>query len=247
MKNSLQSVNKGLSKIFALLVVLTFTTISAFAQPKIEIVGGDKFDWGKVKPKDSPLKTKVIVKNIGNEDLKILNVKPSCGCTAAPIDKNILKPYETATIDLSFNVGDHPGVNSKTLTITSNDPVNGTKIFRLQAEVVKPLTFSPAQYFTFPTLKVGTEAQSKITFENISGKEIKITNVKVSTSELKINLPEGKVLKAGEKFDLIGKVTPNKAGYFNCTVTMSTNHPDLSEITITGYGKVEESAVFNNK
>jgi hypothetical protein len=231
-----------------MLIALFFVSFGVMsAQPKIEIIGGDKYDWGKVKPKDSPLKTKVLVKNTGNEDLKILNVKPSCGCTAAPIDKNILKPNETATIDLSFNVGNNPGVNSKTLTITSNDPSNGTKIFRLQAELVKPVTFSPSQYFTFANLKVGTEATSTLTIENISGKEIKISDIDINPKDLKINLKDGKVLKAGEKFDLTAKITPDKAGYLNCTVNMKTNHPDQPEISVTGYGKVEESAVFNNK
>lgn len=230
-----------------MLIALFFVSFGVLsAQPKLEIIGGDKYDWGKVKPKDSPLKTKVIVKNTGNEDLKILNVKPSCGCTAAPIDKNLLKPNETATIDLSFNVGTNPGVNSKTLTITSNDPANGTKIFRLQAELVKPIVFS-SQYFTFNNLKVGTESTSTITIENISGKDIKLSGIDINTKEVKINLKDGKVLKAGEKFDLVAKVTPEKAGFINCIIKMTTNHPDMTEVQVTGYGKVEESAVFNNK
>lgn len=247
MKKYTYSGDRTLKSVFLLLSVFTFMTFSAFAQPKLEIVGGDKFDWGKVKPKDSPLKTNVIIKNTGNQDLKILNVKPSCGCTAAPIDKNLLKPNETATINLSFNVGDHPGVNAKTVTITSNDPLSSTKIFRLQAEVVKPLLFSPAQYLTFNTLKVGTESQSEITIDNISGKEVKLSDIKITPSNLKVNIPEGKVLKVGEKFKVLAKFTPEKSGYFNCTITMKTDHPDQPDLVITGYGKIDESAVFNNK
>ncbi len=230
-----------------LLFVFSFAFGSMLAQPKLEIIGGDKYDWGKVKPKDSPLKTKVIVKNIGNEDLKILNVKPSCGCTAAPIDKNILKPNETATIDLSFNVGTNPGVNSKTLTITTNDPNNSSKIFRLQAELVKPIVISPAGYFTFTTLKVGTETASTLYIENVSDKEIKLSNIEVNPINVKINLKDGKVIKPGEKAEITARYTPDKSGYLNCTVTMKTSHPDQNEITITGYGKIEDSAVFNNK
>ena len=129
--------------ILSVLSVLMIASV-AYAQPKLEIVGGNSYDWGKVGPKDSPLKTKVKIKNTGNEQLIITNVKPSCGCTTAPLDKDKLNPGEVATIDVSFNVGSRAGVNSKTIRISSNDPANSTTIFRLSADVQKEVTVSPA-------------------------------------------------------------------------------------------------------
>src|SRR5437667_12794840 len=71
---------------------------SAKAQPvgKIEIVGGDTYNWGNVQPGE--LKATIQVKNTGQGDLKITDVHPGCGCTVtSPIDKNPLKPGETGS------------------------------------------------------------------------------------------------------------------------------------------------------
>ncbi|MBI3259067.1 MAG: DUF1573 domain-containing protein, partial [Ignavibacteriae bacterium] len=96
----------------------------AIAQPKIEIVGGDTHDWGKVKAKDSPLKAVVKLKNVGSELLKITEVHPGCGCTkTAELDKKELKPGEIATTEISLNLGTSSGQLTKTVAITSNDPV----------------------------------------------------------------------------------------------------------------------------
>lgn len=231
--------------ILSMLSVLMIASV-AYAQPKLEIVGGNSYDWGKVGPKDSPLKTKVKIKNTGNEQLLITNVKPSCGCTTAPLDKDKLAPGETATIDVSFNVGSNAGVNSKTIRISSNDPANSTTIFRLSADVEKAVVLSPA-FFAFNQMEVGKEESSKVSIKNTGKKPLTISNITKSPADLKINLSGTKTLKPGESFDLVAKVTPTAPGYMNCWVKMKTNSDEDPEISISGYGSVKESPIFNNK
>ncbi len=231
--------------ILTMLSVLMIASV-AYAQPKLEVVGGNSYDWGKVGPKDSPLKTKVKIKNTGNEQLLITNVKPSCGCTTAPLDKDKLAPGEVATIDVSFNVGSRAGVNSKTIRISSNDPANSTTIFRLSADVQKAVTLSP-EFFAFNQMEVGKEESSKISIKNTSNKPLIISNVTKSPADMKLNLSGNKTLKPGESFELVAKVTPTAPGYMNCWVKMKTNSVDDPEISISGYGSVKESPIFNNK
>lgn len=231
--------------ILSVLSVMMVASV-AYAQPKLDIVGGNSYDWGKVGPKDSPLKTKVKIKNVGNEQLLITNVKPSCGCTTAPLDKDKLAPGETATIDVSFNVGERAGVNSKTIRITSNDPANSTTIFRLSADVQKEITVEPA-YFAFNQMEVGKEETSKVTIKNTGKKSLTLSNVTKSPSELKLNISGSKTLKPGESFEVVAKVTPSAPGYMNCWVKIKTSSVDDPEISISGYGSVKESPIFNNK
>lgn len=231
--------------ILSVLSVLMIASV-AYAQPKLEIVGGNSYDWGKVGPKDSPLKTKVKLKNVGNEQLIITNVKPSCGCTTAPLDKDKLAPGEVATIDVSFNVGSRAGVNSKTIRISSNDPNSSTTIFRLSADVQKEITLNPA-YFAFNQMEVGKEESSKITIKNTGKKTLTLSNITKSPADLRLNISGNKSLKPGESFDLVAKVTPTAPGYMNCWVKIKTNSVDEPEISISGYGSVKESPIFNNK
>ncbi len=91
------------------LVVFLFVPFLLFAQPKIEIVGGDTYDWGTVKRTDDPLRAKIKIKNVGTEVLKITEVKPGCGCTTAPLDKNELKPGEEASLDVTLRITGYQG------------------------------------------------------------------------------------------------------------------------------------------
>ena len=50
-------------KIITLFFVI-FSTSFLFAQPNLEFEGGNTYNWGKVKSKDSPLKAKIILKKI---------------------------------------------------------------------------------------------------------------------------------------------------------------------------------------
>ena len=45
------------------IILLLVGAFSITAQPRIEIEGGNSYSWGQVKPKDSPLKTTIKIKN----------------------------------------------------------------------------------------------------------------------------------------------------------------------------------------
>lgn len=235
-----------MKKLILTAVTLLLAASMAYTQPKIEIIGGNKQDWGKVSPKDSPLKSKVKIKNTGNEQLVITNVKPSCGCTTAPLDKDKLKPGEVATVDVTFNVGSKAGVNSKTIRISSNDPKNSTIIYRLSADVQKEIEISPS-YFAFNQMEVGKQKSSKINIKNTSGKSITLSGVTKSPSEMQVNLDGKKTLKPGESMDLKVTITPTAPGYVNCWVKLKTTSQEDPNLSISGYGMVKESPIFNNK
>ncbi|MGB9772179.1 MAG: DUF1573 domain-containing protein [Candidatus Kapaibacteriota bacterium] len=227
------------------LVLLTFP-ILLLAQPKIEIVGGDSYDWGTVKATQDPLKAKIKIKNTGTEVLKITEVKPGCGCTTAPLDKNELKPGEEATLDVSLRIAGYQGNVVKSIRIASNDPTNPNKYLYLKANIFVPISITPTSYFAFNEMTVGKEATAKVTIKNNTNESITITPEQVVPDNLNINIPKKLVLKAGESFDVVAKVVPDKKGYFNCSIKLHTTNSDQKEIIIPGYGNVKESPLFNN-
>lgn len=233
-------------KRYFVLALMLFVPVLLFAQPKIEIVGGDSYDWGTVKPTQDPLKAKVKIKNVGNEVLKITEVKPGCGCTTAPLDKNELKPGEEATLDVTLRIAGYSGNVVKSIRIASNDPNNPNKYLYLKANVFHPISVTPTSYFAFNEMTVGQEATAKVTLKNNTNESIIISDVQVAPENLNVNLPKKLTLKAGESFEIVAKVVPDKKGYFNCTVKMKTSNPDQKEIVIPGYGNVKESQLFNN-
>jgi hypothetical protein len=227
-------------KLCAVLLACAAAGVIAFAQPKLEIVGGDTYNWGQVKPNNSPLKGTLKLKNAGNQPLEIKSVKPSCGCTATKLDKNVLEPGEVASVDVSLNIGTASGPVTKTITITSNDPNNETKIVYLRADVVRALMLS-MPYIAFTDLSIGKQSTASITVKNNSSENITCFGFE-ATNGLIVS-PKGRVeLKPGEEFKLSASLVPEAEGYFNGSVKFSTTHPDFPTVDVPVYGNVLKSA-----
>ncbi len=219
------------------LMTALFAFSTVFAQPKIEIVGGDVIDWHDVKPKD----------NAGTEKLVISEVKPTCGCTTAPLDKYELAPGETATMKVTLNVGTSSGKVHKTIRISSNDPSAAMKVVSLKANMIRPIEITPTTYFAFNKMTVGSESSGKLFLKNNTNADITLSDFSVEPSNLKINFNGKQVLKPNEKIELTATVTPQKTGYFNGYVRMNTTDPETKILEIRCYGNVVESPIFNSK
>ncbi len=214
----------------------------AVAQPKIEIVGGDTHDWGKVKAKDTPLKTVVQIKNVGDQVLNITDVHPGCGCTkTADLDKKELKPGEIAKTEISLNLGASNGPITKSVSITSNDPVSPSKILMLKADVTRDLNIAPSPYFAFSGLTVGTPATATVHLQNNSSEDVTIGEI-TTTNGLTLNIKKGLVIKKGGEAEVAASIVPKEKGYFTATCKIATSNADYASIDLTAYGDVKETA-----
>jgi len=78
------------------------------------------------------------VKNKGGKPLNILRVQTSCGCTAAVLDKQFLKPGEASRLKVTFDPRGRHGQNSRTVYINSNDPKTPQKQITITANIAPP-------------------------------------------------------------------------------------------------------------
>lgn len=240
------------NKLTIFLSFLLFS-IAAIAQPKIEIVGGNTYNWGDVKLSQETLEASIQIKNVGTEELIIQNVKPSCGCTTAPLDKDKLAPGEMATLDVKMKIS-KGGKTRKNIRISSNDPETPQTNLQIAANVIELITVIPTNIFRFKDLEVGKESESSVSIMNKDDKPVKISSLNIKPENLILVFKDSKgnkmsgnaVIAPGEKLDVIATVTPQKDGYFRASVDLKTDHPDHQKISINGYGNVKESAVFNN-
>ncbi|MEI6090165.1 MAG: DUF1573 domain-containing protein [bacterium] len=217
--------------------------LTANAQPKLEVVGGNTYDWGKVTPK--VLTTKIQIKNIGNKTLFISKVKPSCGCTTAPMDRRTLEPGEIGTMSVNMSLDiSVTGKVVKKIDITSNDPITPDTTIYLQCMVVTPIEVKPHAFFKFDNLQVGYESSSTVTIKNMSDTTITLSNFEIHPEFVTINVANQVVLKPGESFDLTAKLRPSSEGQINITVKFNLSHPDLKQFTVSGYADVKPTDLF---
>jgi hypothetical protein len=92
-------------------------------------------DFGKVKQGvDLMFAFKFV--NEGDENLSIKKVQASCGCTGAAIgDKKEFKKSEAGEIIVTFKTAGRSGVQSKTVTVQSNDPEHPTVVLSFTCEI----------------------------------------------------------------------------------------------------------------
>ncbi len=134
---------------------------AALAQPKsnsIASISGNarayaettEFDFGFL-PNDAFVSYPYKLRSVGQDSLKILSVKPGCGCTKAPLRKEIIAPGDSADIELVFHAAKaQTGRVEKSTIVTLNDPAKGTLNLRFRGQIypndrpdtLRPLAFS---------------------------------------------------------------------------------------------------------
>lgn len=233
--------------LFACAIVFTCVSEVALAQPALEVVGSTTIDWGEVTPAESPLSAQIEVRNTGNSTLEILSVKPACGCTTAPLEKDKLEGGESTVINVKINVATFNGPVTKTITITSNDPNQAQTTIFLKAKVVRDVTLSP-RFVSFRKLEVGKEAGEIVRIQNTSKKAVTVTGISASEG-FEISPFQKRTLKPGEQLEFTVSTTPAESGFVRGTVDIVTDHPsdEFATMTMKVYGNAREprkSSIF---
>ena len=93
-------------------------------------------DYGNVKEGET-VKYSFKFHNKGKKDLKIYQVKSTCGCTAPDPKKTELKPGESSEIEVTFYSAGKHGRETRDITVFSNDPMNPEMIIQISANVIQ--------------------------------------------------------------------------------------------------------------
>lgn len=225
-----------MKKVVLILTVMLITS-SLYSQPKFEFVGAKGKDWGKVLQNSGPLHTTIKIKNTGNKTLEIFAVKPGCGCTNAPIDKNLLDPGEIATVAVTLNIDKDNGPITKGIEFTSNDPKNDRIGYDLKANIKVPFELFPT-FMNLGNIAPNTEMSGKIVLSNHTPKDLKITKVKTSNPNLRTNFKAGQILKAGSHNSVEGIINTGEEGMINAKIILMTNSKAYPMIEIPVRGMV---------
>lgn len=95
------------------------------------------FDFKTIKQGES-VNYEYKLENKGKSDLIIRKTKASCGCTAIEPAQKVIKPGESTVIKTIFNSTGKKGVQNKTITIITNDPVNPSIELKVTGTVDAP-------------------------------------------------------------------------------------------------------------
>ncbi len=208
-------------------------TVDPNAPPMLEIVGGDTIDWGEVGGGELERELKLV--NAGGGVLEILNVKPSCGCTTAPIDKDKLGSGEEATVKVTMDVATRVGPTQKTITITTSDSLNPTRIVYLKANVVQDLVTIPS-HFLISDVQPGETGSSTINIVNTSPDPVTIQPPKLEGStvmRVTFDMKSATKLAPGDSLMVTASATTPDPKPSSVPVTFATDSKRTKEIRVT--------------
>ncbi len=244
-----------------IIFLFVFFSAAIFAQavgPKVTIPQINyNFDY---VPIDSSLGHTFMIYNGGGGVLKLYDVKTTCKCISAHLDKNTLTPTDSAHLDVSYtNIKNSQGIDNY-ISIKTNDPNNpDVRIFVTRSVPTNSPTLSsmpkdttgrsasnaPLIYFSetqhdFGKIKQGAVVNYTFKFMNKGNSTLRIKDITTScgcTAALVKNkdIPAGTEGELAVQFDSSGKI-----GKLERKITLLTNDPKQSYKVLTIHADVEK-------
>lgn len=113
----------------------------AITRAEVKLLDPD-YNFGVIRETDGEQTGIARLVNMGPEATYIRDVRPSCGCTGAAYNDNLLQPGDTTTVSFTYNPAGRPGKFSKTVKIYVGDGEE-RHVIRLSGHVVgSPQTLS---------------------------------------------------------------------------------------------------------
>ena len=121
-------------------------------------------------------------KNAGDKPVKILSVHPSCGCTTAALPKEVVEPNESGEITATFHIGDRSGVQTKTISVLTDDEPSKPTVLKLQATIPQLLQIAPT--FVYWS---ATDVLDPKTITVTVGEDFPVTKLNVTSTDKSIS------------------------------------------------------------
>lgn len=142
--------------------------------------------------------------NAATQPIHFKSVHASCGCTTAQTQKDVVQPGEKGEITATFNIGDRTGIQTKTVTVETDDPdpKKATTVLTLKAVIPQALEITPSFIFW----QNGEEAKPKPIDVKVA-KDFSVKGIKVTSSNAEFQTKVEKVSKDEFKIDVQPKDT----------------------------------------
>lgn len=215
--------------------------IDPASKARIEFVE-DFWDFGSI-PAGSIVKHDYAFKNIGSDTLEITRVKPTCGCTTAPLSSNKIAPGEAAEISASLDTKKLKGVVRKSILIDSNDPINPYLKISFKARINDTLATiqSNPQVADLGRFKSSEKVKLSLDIMNRGPDPINLVILDGPPDDiLKVSFKNSSLVSGNStilEFEILTELSP---GPFVSSLTLEAEGMPDSRMTIPIKGTVEE-------
>jgi hypothetical protein len=185
-----------------------------------------------VRPGQTSVATKYHFTNYGTEPVTITDIRTSCGCTTAALEKRKYAPGESGAIEAKFNFAGHTGHQEKWIFVSTDLSVSDPTLLSLAVDIPPDLAIQPS----FVMWRVGDQLAAKtirVTVpENLPAN---IVSVRPENPALKLNYH---TIRPGKELEV--KVTPpNTTDLLKTALLIKTDYPPDNPSIYRAYVRVQ--------
>jgi hypothetical protein len=125
--------------------------------------------------------------NMYEEDVHVLAVRSSCGCTTPTVTKDLLKTHEKASVVAKFNTSTFVGDKEATVTVVFDRPVYAEVQLSVKGFIRTDITFDPPEV-AFGEIASGSETEQDIVITHTGNPNWQITDVRSHCDDLEVQL-----------------------------------------------------------
>ncbi|MBN1211706.1 MAG: DUF1573 domain-containing protein [candidate division Zixibacteria bacterium] len=212
---------------------ISFLSLSISAQPVLKMPV-ENFDFG-FTPQNAEVSYDFWLHSTGKDTLKISRVKTSCGCTKAPLEKDVLAPGDSTRLEIIFTTGRYKNKVRKTTYVATNSDQVARQVMIMSDILIRPDSTYPVVIKPYK-LNISQFSEKirdelKFTITNVSDRDLKPSLVAYPKDLFEVKLP--KEIKAGETTE--GILILKEAGLneeFKKSFTIEWNDDKSSRFTI---------------
>lgn len=188
--------------------------------------------------KGSKTEYRFVFRNIYEEDVHVVGVRTSCGCTSPTITKKDLKTHETAEVVATFNTRTFQGQHGATLTVTFDKPFFAELQLRVAGNIRGDVTFDPP-FVDLGTVDLGTGSERQVRVTRLGSLPWEIKDVRSANSNFEVSLSRPTREGGRTSYDLTTRLKPGApAGYVKGQLILVTNDPRAPQIPMDVEGRV---------
>lgn len=173
------------------------------AGPKIKL-SAPAWDFGTVRHLEKP-EFVLVVSNEGSAELRLTNVRSSCGCTIAQPTKYALAPGESTTVKVVFDTKGKQDAVSSQVTIASNDPAAPEVVFKVSGNVRRLVRVDPIHGILFRVVEPTEVSTQTVKLVNQQAQPMRPTIRELPSDRFAVELRE---IRQGQEYDLVVTTRP---------------------------------------
>ena len=159
----------------------------AIASPPAITFENETCDLGSVVQGEQP-SCDFSFANGGHDDLRILQVEPTCGCTTALLSAPLLRAGGQGGIRVVFDSDNFAGEVVKEVEVRSNDPARRSVTLRVKALVEPEIDFEP-RVVTFDDVRAGAVLKQVAILTNRRADPVRVLRLEAQPSSYRCLMP----------------------------------------------------------